>query len=204
MHTELQRGWSVCWWSISGLVTHRCVEAEVFYPICYVLPSFDTSQILADWQIEFWNVGSKQPEYLACMRTNCVSELGSLQCRIGSASASDESGWTTSHFQIFFSWLSFAGLQESQGCWWAYPLIPSMQEVLTTAGGSCPVAFESATGVYIGCMYTEYLDTVLAPQVSRFKILAPASSETITFDEGLDNIFWYYRPTLLTRFHRVW
>ena len=39
-----------------------------------------------------------------------------------------------------------------------------VQEAMHSAGGAYERSLEAATGVYIGCMYTEYLDTVLAPQ----------------------------------------
>ena len=39
------------------------------------------------------------------------------------------------------------------------------QEALAEAGAAYPTSAETGTGTYLGCMYTEYLDTVLAPQV---------------------------------------
>ena len=41
-----------------------------------------------------------------------------------------------------------------------------LQELISSAGESFSPSCLASTGVYLGCMYTEYLDTVLAPQVS--------------------------------------
>ena len=42
----------------------------------------------------------------------------------------------------------------------------ALQEAIGTAGKSYDHRSLRATGVYLGCMYTEYLDTVLGPQAS--------------------------------------
>ncbi|KAK9829172.1 hypothetical protein WJX72_004291 [[Myrmecia] bisecta] len=43
-------------------------------------------------------------------------------------------------------------------------LLEQTQEVLASAGTAFEPSLEGSTGVYIGCMYTEYLDSILGPQ----------------------------------------
>ena len=42
---------------------------------------------------------------------------------------------------------------------------PTLQEALSAAGPAHDTGMDAETGVYVGCMYTEYLDGILAKQV---------------------------------------
>ena len=51
-------------------------------------------------------------------------------------------------------------------------LLEQTAEALAAAEATFPRSWDAATGVYIGCMYTEYLDSVLGPLV-RYQAACP-------------------------------
>lgn len=69
-----------------------------------------------------------------------------------------------------------------------------MQTAIVSAGKSFSKEALSATGVYLGCMYTEYLDSVLGPHVSKFPSYKYTSASCNTSNQTCRRHGTYLHP----------